>query len=133
LDVQVNTWDDHDTFDGWGSYPADLQKCPLFEMIFEQSQRFYTFFQQGTTIDSAAQDGLTVIPPCEGNSFAALNFATQLGPSLGLVAPDSRSQRSSKRILSEGTYNWLFSAVRFDHRFKRSCRNHCLLCLQGVT
>lgn len=32
LDVmQMNLWDDHDIWDGWGSYPPYLQNCPVFQ------------------------------------------------------------------------------------------------------
>eukprot|EP00955_Chlamydomonas_euryale_P013335 143755-Chlamydomonas_euryale.AAC.1 len=26
------TWDDHDIFDGWGSYPTELQFCSVFQV-----------------------------------------------------------------------------------------------------
>jgi len=28
-------WDDHDIFDGWGSFPEDLQGCEVFQAIFQ--------------------------------------------------------------------------------------------------
>ena len=28
---QMQIWDDHDIFDGWGSYPDHLQTCPVFQ------------------------------------------------------------------------------------------------------
>ena len=31
---QLMTWDDHDIFDGWGSYPVDLQFCSVFQVGF---------------------------------------------------------------------------------------------------
>ena len=31
LCTQVNIYDDHDIFDGWGSYPPRLQLCPVFK------------------------------------------------------------------------------------------------------
>lgn len=30
----VMMWDDHDIMDGWGSHPADLHKCPVFQGIY---------------------------------------------------------------------------------------------------
>ena len=27
----INLWDDHDIFDGWGSYPEPLQMCHVFQ------------------------------------------------------------------------------------------------------
>ena len=28
----IFVWDDHDIFDGWGSYPEYLQNCPVFQV-----------------------------------------------------------------------------------------------------
>lgn len=33
--TQVMTWDDHDIFDGWGSYPEKLQATPVFQVGLE--------------------------------------------------------------------------------------------------
>lgn len=35
--VQMNLWDDHDIWDGWGSYPEHLQNCPVFQGRLDQS------------------------------------------------------------------------------------------------
>ena len=70
------TWDDHDIFDGWGSYPVQLQFCPVFQVscpskprtsssciflihappplgtsqgIFFFARKFFCLFQQHTT------------------------------------------------------------------------------------
>lgn len=126
--AQVNTWDDHDTFDGWGSYPPKLQNCPLFQAIFKQSQRFYSVFQLATTAQLAAADGFCVVPPTKDCPHPALNFASQLGPSLAVVAPDSRSQRSKSQILSDGTFNWIIMAVRV-----LSCRSSAMTSLRQAS
>ena len=33
---QINIWDDHDIFDGWGSYPEPLQMCHVFQGMSHQ-------------------------------------------------------------------------------------------------
>ena len=48
--VQTMTWDDHDIFDGWGSYPDGLQNCPVFQGCYQAARRFYLLFQQHTTL-----------------------------------------------------------------------------------
>lgn len=45
--LQVNTCDDHDIFDGWGSYPAALQDCAVFRGVFEAARAAYLLFQVG--------------------------------------------------------------------------------------
>lgn len=49
LFMQTMTWDDHDIFDGWGSYPDGLQNCPVFQGCYQAAKRFYLLFQQHTT------------------------------------------------------------------------------------
>jgi hypothetical protein len=98
---------------GWGSFPTKLQSSPMFKAIFEQSQRCYFIFQLATTVQHAARDGFFVVPPPSADCpFSAINFTTQLGPSLAVVAPDSRSQRSRHQILPQATFDWMISSVR---------------------
>jgi hypothetical protein len=98
---------------GWGSFPTKLQSSPMFKAIFEQSQRCYFIFQLATTVQHAARDGFFVVPPPSADCpFSAINFTTQLGPSLAVVAPDSRSQRSKHQILPQATFDWMISSVR---------------------
>lgn len=85
----VMMWDDHDIFDGWGSYPAELQKTPVFQAIFAGAKRAFEIFQmrgaaKNTSILSA-ESGYT--------------FSIDLGPHriLGL---DNRSQRTQTMIMT---------------------------------
>lgn len=41
----VMMWDDHDIFDGWGSYPAELQQCEVYRAIFQAAQQHYVALQ----------------------------------------------------------------------------------------
>ena len=54
--MQTMTWDDHDIFDGWGSYPDTLQNCPVFQGCYQAAKRFYLLFQQHTTAERARQE-----------------------------------------------------------------------------
>ena len=31
-------WDDHDIFDGWGSYPEEIQNCSIYQAIFQAAK-----------------------------------------------------------------------------------------------
>lgn len=88
----VNTWDDHDIFDGWGSYPADLQTCSVFEGIFQSARRFYLLFQLHTHEGRLAEDGFVAV---EGGA----NQLVMLGPLLALMLPDQRSCRSRWQVI----------------------------------
>lgn len=52
---QVMLWDDHDIFDGWGSYPTELQTCPVFKGIYFVARKFYLLFQCHATEDNVRQ------------------------------------------------------------------------------
>src|SRR5690606_33281188 len=41
----VMMWDDHDIFDGWGSYPEELQECAVFEAIYSVAKRYFELLQ----------------------------------------------------------------------------------------
>lgn len=37
--MQVSTWDDEDIFTLFGSFPPNMQRCPVFKGLFEVSRR----------------------------------------------------------------------------------------------
>lgn len=45
----VMMWDDHDIFDGWGSFEEDLQNCPVFQEIFRFARKYFELFQIRTS------------------------------------------------------------------------------------
>jgi PhoD related phosphatase len=53
--VQLWMWDDHDIYDGFGSYPSKLQQSPVFQGLFAIAKRFYLLFQHHTTEANARQ------------------------------------------------------------------------------
>jgi phosphodiesterase/alkaline phosphatase D-like protein len=90
----VFTWDDHDIFDGFGSYPDDLQACRLFQDVFRAATLTYDAFQLGGTA------------PLHGRSSAAKHRLQKLSFSAGgrildLVLLDLRSERTALQVMSE--------------------------------
>ena len=45
----IMMWDDHDIFDGWGSYPEDLQTCDVYPEIYKAAVRHFRLFQLRST------------------------------------------------------------------------------------
>ena len=41
----VMMWDDHDIFDGWGSYPQELLDCDVYQNIFKNAKKYFEIFQ----------------------------------------------------------------------------------------
>ncbi|DBB15612.1 TPA: hypothetical protein ACH3X3_003824 [Trebouxia sp. C0006] len=123
---QVMMWDDHDIFDGWGSYPHALLTCSVFQGLFKTARQMYLLFQQQTTIDRAAGDNDMWGPPSEDDPthLKAWSLLRMFGPTTCLVAPDSRAERTKKKIISEGTYNMMFQLL---HKLPSSCRHVVVL------
>ena len=91
--------------DGWGSYPDELQNCPVFQHAFQVGRRFYLAFQQHTSLQSAHQ---------QANLFGAgqsFSFVRQLGPNVALVAPDVRAERTRKQVVSPQSWEMIFSRM----------------------
>lgn len=99
------TWDDHDIFDGWGSYPPYLHNCAVFQKIFKSALRFYLLFQNHATPDNT--EAVEVFGAPHSYSWM-VNF----GPKMVLLGPDSRTQRTSGRII--GHEHWEEISQRLD-------------------
>ncbi|KXZ56912.1 hypothetical protein GPECTOR_1g822 [Gonium pectorale] len=94
---QVMIWDDHDIFDGWGSYPAQLQNCPVFAGVFYVARKFYLLFQCHATEDNYRQLN-------KGWGLTGLSLTRMLGSSTAVVALDSRGERTREAVLRPATW-----------------------------
>ncbi|KAK9838336.1 hypothetical protein WJX81_005496 [Elliptochloris bilobata] len=102
---QVNMYDDHDIFDGWGSYPPRLQDCPVFQGVWQCAQQFYYLFQQHTTLERSVKHG-DMFGPGQARSMLRM-----LGEDMALVVPDTRAERTTKQIISPQAYDMLFQRM----------------------
>ncbi|KAG0366300.1 hypothetical protein BGZ54_005559 [Gamsiella multidivaricata] len=103
----VNTWDDHDIIDGYGSYPSKYQLCRVMQGIGAAASRFYLLFQQHANANTTTQAGLQTSASGKG-----WNCITHFGKRTLVVLPDTRSERSKSMILSNETYNLLESVIK---------------------
>ena len=91
----VMMWDDHDIFDGWGSWPADRQGCPVFRGVYAIAREHFVLFQLAVARPGALPEGFA---DQRGVHFGC---AFRVGGGLGIVAPDLRSERTRERIMGE--------------------------------
>ncbi|KAG0047316.1 hypothetical protein BGZ83_007614 [Gryganskiella cystojenkinii] len=98
----VNSWDDHDIIDGYGSYPAKYQLCSVMQGIGAAAAKFYLLFQQHANRNTTDKAGLTT-----SSSGKGWNCITHFGKRTLVVLPDTRSERSKETILSDATYEHL--------------------------
>lgn len=100
------TWDDHDIFDGWGSYDTDLQGCRAYRGIFEIARDHFCTFQ--------LQSGAAEAFPGMLLQQEGLSFGHRIGD-VALLFLDTRSERSRGTILSlrswDAAFAWLDELV----------------------
>ncbi|MFZ6045663.1 alkaline phosphatase family protein, partial [Pseudomonas sp. CR3202] len=123
-------WDDHDIFDGWGSYTPEMQRSPLFRTLFRHARRAFWVFQMqqaledlpdltdGTPPGFSSRDPFyrpiawssqlkkdpLALPLLDGQP--GFSSAFQVGP-LALVVADLRTERSRTQVLGEATWTQL--------------------------
>ncbi|TBO28749.1 alkaline phosphatase family protein [Aquabacterium lacunae] len=121
----VMMWDDHDIFDGWGSYGPKLQKCPLLQAMFRIAREAFWVFQ--LQMPSELLPELTDRNPQQAKDpwwapvdWAAVSKADPLSlaflpkqagfshrlvlPELTLNVMDLRTDRSQLQVLSADTW-----------------------------
>ncbi|KAM4054896.1 WW domain-containing protein [Hirsutella rhossiliensis] len=104
--LQIN---DHDIFDGYGSYPAYMQASPMFKNIGRIATDMYLLFQHHTTVEmmrnvSTDHDIFTV-------TGVGWHFVKHLGPAMAVVGSDCRSERTQARVMAGPTYQGIFPKV----------------------
>jgi len=106
------TWDDHDIFDGWGSYPKDIQASEVYQGLYKYAEKYYCAFQLGCKVDSLPKHSTL---PGKHNSKAQ-------GYSMGNTAIlnlDLRTERRKDQVMTEETYvalqQWLDAHTGFTH------------------
>ncbi|KAK9461170.1 uncharacterized protein V1516DRAFT_342463 [Lipomyces oligophaga] len=98
--------DDHDIFDGFGSYPEYMQQSKVFLNIGRIAFEFYMLFQHHTTVDMLKTN------PDPRDLFTATgtgwHFIRFMGPTCVVVGPDTRAERQQKCIIGEQTHQELY-------------------------
>lgn len=95
----VMMWDDHDVFDGWGSWPEDRQGCAVFQGLGRIAREHFALFQLGARADRLPEgfaDPGGFADPTGGHFGGAF----RAGP-VGVVVPDLRSERTRERLMGE--------------------------------
>jgi hypothetical protein len=111
---QVCIWDDHDIFDGWGSWHDSDQDSPVFQGLFAAAREAYQVFQRG---DAPGRDVPASADPAEApQADGVVGPAPPLGLSFRLddcliVVPDLRSERRRTRMLGEAGWRFLEEAL----------------------
>jgi len=131
----VMMWDDHDIFDGWGSYSPEMQHCSVFQVLMRCARQAFWVFQlqhafedlppllaQQQRVNISKQD--PQFEPIEWSVKLAddplalpfldkqpgFSFAHHIGP-VSLYVGDLRTERSRTQVLGERSWkamqDWL--------------------------
>lgn len=101
-------WDDHDIFDGWGSYSPEEQASAVFQTIFSAARSAFALFQLQT-------DPASPLWRLAGQS--AFNGLLQFATGAVLVL-DLRSERTQQQILSPESWNAVLAAIEATNGMK---------------
>ncbi|GAB1054630.1 alkaline phosphatase D family protein [Shewanella algae] len=87
----IMMWDDHDIFDGWGSYPDDLQKkCDVYQAIFAAARKHFSLLQV------RGRDNTSLLATGDNTHFSmAVHFR-----GYNILALDNRSERTLLQVMS---------------------------------
>lgn len=146
----VMMWDDHDIFDGWGSYSKEMQACSMFRTLFEAAREAFWVWQlQHRLCDLPALDSSFSEPQAEPllgpiawrerlqqdalalpllDQQPGFSYAHRLA-GVELLVPDLRSERSRTQILGESSWTALTSRL---NQVDRTLRPRHLLVLSSV-
>jgi hypothetical protein len=97
----IAMWDDHDIFDGWGSYPGARQNCGVFQGLWPIARRAFTVFQQQLDVDRDEHLSDALAPRFGFTRGLVLGR-------VGVLALDMRSERTESRVLGPEHWNAVF-------------------------
>lgn len=130
----INIWDDHDIIDGFGSYSDSFMRTPMFSSIGKAAYKYYMLFQHHVSTDPSDKDaylndsnwilGKSVGPYIGEKSHSVF---TRLGPTMGLLGLDCRTERQLHEILSSETYDLVSQRLR--NEISKGKLNHLLIML----
>ncbi|KAJ1960271.1 hypothetical protein GGI12_003889 [Dipsacomyces acuminosporus] len=104
--------DDHDIWDGIGSYPDYLQESKVFVQLKEIAFKYWRLYQAHTNQSLCRSHGY----------FGARGYGwlKQLGPYTAILGPDTRYERTLQHIMLPETYNMIFDRI---HQLPMSVRH----------
>ncbi|WXC54360.1 hypothetical protein SNK03_000363 [Fusarium graminearum] len=115
----VNMWDDHDIFDGYGSYPHHDMKSPIMSGLGAVAHKYYMLFQHQsimTELENTEPSWILGNEPGPYINELGRSLFLSVGSKVGLLAVDCRTERTEHDVVSDKTWekimNRLYAEVR---------------------
>ncbi|KAI0384150.1 hypothetical protein F5Y04DRAFT_236944 [Hypomontagnella monticulosa] len=128
----VNMYDDHDIIDGFGSYPNNFMKSPVFSGLGNVAFKYYMLFQhQSLPEETEESEPSWVLGVKPGPYIRELSRSLfmSLGSKVALLAVDCRTERTRDEVVREDTWKKLIERC-YDDIVKNETQH--LLVLLGV-
>ena len=101
-------WDDHDIFDGWGSYPQRQQECPVHQGIYAVARKHFQVFQLRS--DGKSLEDSFLHPEKSTGQVPTFCSLHHIGTT-GLLVLDLRSERTETQVMHPDTWQLVYDAV----------------------
>ncbi|KAK2591343.1 hypothetical protein QQS21_010968 [Conoideocrella luteorostrata] len=115
----VNMYDDHDIFDGYGSYPHHYMKSPVFTGLGAVAFKYYMLFQhQSVLTETESIEPSWILGQQPGPYIKELSRSVyvSMGGKVALLAVDCRTERTEHDVVDDKTWekimNRLYAEVR---------------------
>lgn len=128
----VNMYDDHDIFDGYGSYSHIDMSSPVFSGLGWVAFKYYMLFQhQSIVTETESSEPSWILGESPGPYIQEVSRSLymSMGGKVALLAVDTRTERTEDVVLSEKTWDKITS--RMYAEIKKGHIEH-LLVLLGV-
>ena len=113
----VNIFDDHDIIDGYGSYPDEYMRSPVFSGLGCVAFKYYMLFQHQSSIDEGEDTESTWILGTQPGPYIkelSRSIFTHLGRSIAFLGLDCRTERMEDEVVSVETYQKVFDRLETD-------------------
>ncbi|KAH7313468.1 hypothetical protein B0I35DRAFT_480151 [Stachybotrys elegans] len=110
----VNMLDDHDIFDGYGSYPHHDMNSPVMTGLGAVGFKYYMLFQhQSISTETQATEPSWILGDTPGVYINELSHSLfmNMGSKIALLALDCRTERTEHDVLNEVTWDKVLDRI----------------------
>ncbi|OAA81027.1 hypothetical protein LEL_00572 [Akanthomyces lecanii RCEF 1005] len=115
----VNMYDDHDVFDGYGSYPDHDMRSPVFSGLGAVAFKYYMLFQHQSVLpETETSEPSWILGPSPGPYIKELSRSVyvSMGGKTALLAVDTRTERTEHDVIDEKTWEKITSRLYLEVR-----------------
>ncbi|KAJ6790077.1 hypothetical protein PWT90_06918 [Aphanocladium album] len=115
----VNMYDDHDVFDGYGSYPDHDMRSPVFSGLGAVAFKYYMLFQHQSIVpetETSEPSWILGVSPGPYIQELSRSVYVSMGGKTALLAVDTRTERTEHEVIDEKTWEKITSRLYLEVR-----------------